>query len=1127
MTASHQNKNISETADTRKSVHLSASAGSGKTRALKERYLALLANLDKNGLHFDQAVAITFTDKAAAEIKKRVMNDLPETMLKKIIHGTQDLRISTIHSFCMNLLKQYPLEAGLPPDFGILDSRDQAYKIKKAVEDALEDSTYTNDPSSPLSTFSIDELVEKITYLLSIRSRLKRIEIDAGGPEGLLQTFRQGMSKDADYEEILALVSSSTWRNAFQTMEKLLASAGDGYFSCRGAEHAALASVQAPETTYDIARAVFPIYFTAEDSPRKKPPITAKAFVSMQKHREYESLFFQIQDFLANFKKAYLRIHASDVSEDIIKLYLLAEEKYRESKLREGLLDFDDLEISAYRLLQGAASPDILYWLDRKILHFLVDEFQDTSDIQWAIIHKLTEELFAGMGTDKPMPPTLFIVGDEKQSIYRFREANYRLIHDVRTLMEERIPREAREVLSLEKNYRSTPEIIGTVNQVFSGLWNDLYIPAEAVRKTHAGSVRIIEIPKKRKTQTVSFNGEPEIIALEISKMIATGTPVYEQVANFATPPHRENRLKQPIQTELFPASDEDWRLRPAGYGDCAILIQSRTRLKEYEAALQSQGIPYRVVGGIGFYEEIEIQAIINILFYLWNHDDVLSLFSALKSPLFGLHESDIARMVLADHEVPHALKQQYPEVWRMLSRWTEIARLVPLAGLIHRIVDDSCAYVKFGKINQQAIFNIDKLLDTAGEFDRRGYTTLQDFVEWIRNIRDTEQREATSDMNLPGFEGSVSILTVHKAKGLEYPIVFLPGIDQASQSLTIGPEALVLEDMQKNEEVRRRMAVRSACNPVYEELWTGEQQEYMREYQRLLYVAMTRARDHLIMSGTLSTGKTSAYRKNTWLDFLHKTLPLENHEVSSSEIITYSFPGWQQEALTVNMPLEHPALTEQIGIISADTKNVGENISPLPSTKTPEWKKVTDVLVQKDEGLLDIYPGHHPGAGVSALTRGSVMHRCLQEFTIQGAYDLDKIISEFSDLPASDSTEGRIFIADVQSVLESVLQKEDFSWIFSKKDTSYSELPFLLKKDLSLISGVIDRIIIQEKTGFIIDYKAIQIKDEEDLALWIDHYRPQVQIYCAAAKEIFRLDTVEGYLFFLDSHRLQLISKL
>src|SRR5512144_3094636 len=129
MTIDHKNQTMSKAADTDKSIHLSASAGSGKTRALKDRYLALLDTLDNRGLNIDQAVAITFTDKAAAEIKDRVMHDLPEVMLKKIIRGRQDLRISTIHSFCMNLLKRYPLDAALPPDSGVLDERDRVSKV--------------------------------------------------------------------------------------------------------------------------------------------------------------------------------------------------------------------------------------------------------------------------------------------------------------------------------------------------------------------------------------------------------------------------------------------------------------------------------------------------------------------------------------------------------------------------------------------------------------------------------------------------------------------------------------------------------------------------------------------------------------------------------------------------------------------------------------------------------------------------------------------------------------------------------------------------------------------------------------------------------------------------------------
>src|SRR5512139_259620 len=171
MTIDPKNQTISKAADTDKSIHLSASAGSGKTRALKDRYLALLDVLDNRGLNIDQAVAITFTDKAAAEIKDRVIHDLPEAMLKKIIRGRQDLRISTIHSFCMNLLKRYPLEAGLPPDFGVLDARDQAYKIQEAIEDSLEEADRDPAVMVSLTPFTADELVESVEFLLSIRSR--------------------------------------------------------------------------------------------------------------------------------------------------------------------------------------------------------------------------------------------------------------------------------------------------------------------------------------------------------------------------------------------------------------------------------------------------------------------------------------------------------------------------------------------------------------------------------------------------------------------------------------------------------------------------------------------------------------------------------------------------------------------------------------------------------------------------------------------------------------------------------------------------------------------------------------------------------------------------------------------
>ncbi len=496
MTTDPKNQTTGKAADTNRSIHLTASAGSGKTRALKERYLALLDQLDLRGLNIDQAVAITFTDKAAAEIKERVMQDLPDAMLKKIIRGRQDLRISTIHSFCMNLLKRYPLEAGLPPDFGVLDSRDQVYKIRKSIEDSLEETDRDPVIMAPLAAFTADELVESIEFLLKIRTRLKRIEIDANGPDGMLRSVQAGMGMETIETELASLVGSPAWRALFMQMELLLQSQPDFHDACRGAAHLALASATDTHAAYRIAASLMPLYFTLNGGQRKRLPIAKSKYRGNEtfSYAVYETLCSQVIDTLSRFNSAYHRAQAGHETISLLQLYLRAEERYQRSKLKESLLDFDDLEIYAYRLLQGMESPEILYWLDRKILHFLVDEFQDTSDIQWAILNKLTEEIFAGQGTEKRMAPTLFVVGDEKQSIYRFREANYRLIRDIQGKMETLLLPEAREILTLQKNYRSTPAVIETVNRVFSALWGDAYQPSDPDRTAHAGSVRLIEI---------------------------------------------------------------------------------------------------------------------------------------------------------------------------------------------------------------------------------------------------------------------------------------------------------------------------------------------------------------------------------------------------------------------------------------------------------------------------------------------------------------------------------------------------------------------------------------------------------------------------------------------------------
>jgi ATP-dependent helicase/nuclease subunit A len=1089
---SNEGTAVDSAPDTPKSVHLSASAGSGKTRALKNRYLSLLDALDSRGLAMDQAVAITFTDKAAAEIKERVLRGMPEPLLKKIVRGRQDLRISTIHSFCMNLLKRYPLEAGLPPDFGVLEASDQAHKIRSAVENALEEADRDAELMAPLAGFTADELVETIECLLGLRSKLNRLEIDAGGPEGLVRAVRAGMGVDRAEAELTELVNDPAWKGTLLRIEHVLGGQEGQDVKRRARLHALLSAAPDPDSASGMVRALFPVYFTKDGKPRERPCIAKKDFTGGRR-KEYEEAYFGAQDLLERFMALHAGMRAGRRSISLLRLFQLAEKRYRDAKLREGLLDFDDLEIYAYRLLQGRESADILYWLDRKVLHFLVDEFQDTSDIQWAILNKLTEELFSGAGTDKPMRPTLFVVGDEKQSIYRFREANYRLIETVREKMERNLPPGTREIGTLDKNYRSTPEIVGTVNEVFGALWGNAYQPSGAERGEHGGSVRLIELLPKADADAPGPD-EAGLLARELRRTIEARTPVYDASGNRSA--------------------------RPAAYGDCAVLIQSRTRLKEYEAALQREGIPFRVVGGIGFYEEDEVQALIGALFFLWNRDDLLSLATALKSPLFGFSDEDLYALTSDNGNMLDSLRERRPAVWELLREWMNLSGLVPLSDLVHRIVADTGAYVRFGSRTPQAIFNIDKLLDTAREFDRRGYTTLQDFVERIRGLRGAEQREAAADMNLPGFEGAVSVMTVHKAKGLEYPIVFLPGMNQARRSASAGPGVIVSDTGG-----RVRMAVKGPANPLYEEMWELEKEELWREHQRLLYVAMTRARDHLVMIGTLAKRKTPI-RPGSWLSFLHDASPkplFDSPHDGPEGVRVYSFRAPARNS-SGEKDAPPPAPDREIAAdreVRVDARAVLANISPLPRSGMPEWKSATDFIEQIAGSEVEALLRAAADKPVSPITRGLVLHRCLESYGTTGTWDVARTAAEFPEILALPDGAQKDFFRNAESILSAVVGSGELAWIFERGPNSYSELPFLYRKGPSLVSGVIDRVVLKEGKGIVIDYKSILIENDAALEAWTGHYRPQVRIYCEAVKEIFRLPRVEGHLLFLDSVRL------
>ncbi|HWR72209.1 MAG TPA: PD-(D/E)XK nuclease family protein, partial [Nitrospirota bacterium] len=300
-----------------------------------------------------------------------------------------------------------------------------------------------------------------------------------------------------------------------------------------------------------------------------------------------------------------------------------------------------------------------------------------------------------------------------------------------------------------------------------------------------------------------------------------------------------------------------------------------------------------------------------------------------------------------------------------------------------------------------------------------------------------------------------------------------------------------------------------------------------LREHQRLLYVAMTRARDHLVMIGTLNSGR-SPIKPDTWLSYFHQAVPSRDDKGPAGDrILVSSYPEWQSGEMAPDQGHGAPAAAgEERPRPAVDANSVLDNLARIPVSGSGEWKKATDYLLEKRE----LHPEEQldaPIGGVSPLIRGSILHRCLEDLARHGSYDLDRIAQEFPAIGALAGDDRKAFLREAGALVGLLAANAELAWVFERNENAHAELPFLLRKGADLVSGVIDRIIIRENSGIVIDYKAIRIKDEADLASWNEHYLPQIRIYCEAVKQIFRVGSVDGYLFYLDSARLEKITML
>ena len=853
-------------------ICVTAGAGSGKTSVLVERYLNILRKTDAKP---NEIVAITFTDKAAAEMKKRINARLVDDNCwdaqrqREVTEQISAAPISTIHAFCSRILREFPFQAGVPANFGILQGIDQRLLLQRTVQDELKEiATNAEDADRDVLTRllrcygSRKQLEEFLSKMVEQRELVERLKREVYGEHSNAEIRREiwGVEDKPDIEE---------WLRCLKTVLKV--AKGKNAPAVRELTEQLEQENQAVENRdsiiLDILSQIACLIRTKSGTFAKKDFLgLGVKTIGIESEIEFLMSASEVLKELLSDDNGFL----INITRDVFNLYTRIERAYRHAKLAQGQLDYTDLQLKLRDLLKNNA--EIRERMQARYRYFMVDEYQDINQLQEELVMLLTDNLTHA---------NLFIVGDAKQGIYGFRDADIRVFNQTRKQIEAM----QGESISMEENFRSLRDVIGFVNVFFDSLMgdsneNDFEVaydrlvqgrpePPEVSANTPEAEGKIEIILGQKGDEAVNEN---ELIARRVKSLIAEGFQVWD---------------------------DNKKLIRPIRYGDIAILIRSRTHLPDIERALLEAKVPYLTTGGIGFYQRQEIYDMWNYLHVLDAGDEGdVSLAAVLRAPFFGISDAELYEISLQQKgdnfwEKAEARLQNAPTgnprlqtAMDCLKRQRELAKRIPVNQLLLTIVNDTgmIGTLATGRQGPQRWANYQKLLDLARNFDRDDdKPTLSSFIEFLRILIDEEPREGQAPVQLG--DKAVNIMTIHAAKGLEFPVVILPGLARAPQG---DREPFIDEKLGIGFSPRNPAKDYAKTEPsIVAEMKNRARAKAEAEKKRLFYVGATRARDRLILAGSR---EANGNQRNMleWL-YTHLGVPDKGSLCLPVELETYS----------------------------------------------------------------------------------------------------------------------------------------------------------------------------------------------------------------------------------------------
>ena len=1176
--------------DISRNIAVTAGAGSGKTSVLVQRYIWCLENKQYN---VRRIVAITFTEKAAGEMLGRIR----ERVLDYVNTGHGDpqrwedvlehlplANISTIHSFCQKLLREFPRESGVDPQFEVLDEAAQTIVIRRLLDEFLraEAAADSRDLGVLARLWKPAALREILHTLLTSRDK------SLSWAERMAQeTFPAYLSRirelwnQAGRRGIRRLAEDAAWRGAIDAIRAILPPNDSSKLTGR---------------CLNILQ--FDGEFRESDDPAAQIDMLGMlrrelSMIGVNKAWKEDGRDARLRRAFDTLKEAYAQhiqitpIHEPversgfEIQQALARVFLAARGLYCAEKSARRRLDFDDLEEGALKLLQR---PDAQPLLAARYDYIMVDEFQDTNQTQWEIIRRLGATA-QGLAKDK-----FCIVGDEKQSIYMFRGAEVAVFAQVRNALKtanaEHLLRDVAPTLPelgdppvitaqdksgelvMAENFRSDDAVIDFCNYVFSRLFLPSFDPERPYEVPHQ------ELLARREEQVkILAPARPVelLLALESGESADANGEADDEPELVA---RRIRQLLVPAETPENPPNGEK-KARPAQCRDIAILLRARTRLKDFEEALRRRGIPFLVTGGIGFFAQQEIFDLTNLLRVLTDSRQDIALAGVLRSPLLGLSDDQLLYIAAdtkterdrwtlweklrfhADHAdlIPAELA---PSVIRhahhLLAAWAEVAERVPIPHLLRRVLDDTglCGVIAGDLAETQIVTNIEKFIEIARKFEQQGFVGLSDFAAYLDELATAAEREGEAQIHAEGMN-VVQLMTIHAAKGLEFPMVFVPEIDRP---FNYGYGESVYLDGLAASQPPEIVAGVNGLNPeknyapeatfLRTRLLRLNEEKTDAEMKRLFYVACTRARDFLILSGT----KRAKPAANSWLAWLTQILPIDEALAQqqpaltaqnlSIPILTAAAPETQADSSGAADALPHladaaadPGLLRLLQSNLRPAARVEEIFHPKPSTlhvlfECPrryyyqEILRVDALLPQPDRSARDADESDELEDDTFGMRRGTIIHKLFEERLFDDLLPENERIRRIETTLADFGVERH---SDEWARLEPILARTAAHYtacglkdLLTRSPEAHREYPFLLKLGNAEFSGIMDVLFRDPADGVwtILDYKTNQVAaGEVDAEIRRHGYAAQMTLYACAVSRLLRAETIRGMLFF------------